>query len=76
MVGLGSNATMADAEEFAATGGIESFPMLWDESFEAWTLFGVSGTPAAMLIAGDGTPIKGWLGPFPEDEVLALAAQA
>jgi hypothetical protein len=28
-----------------------------------------------VMIKGDGTPITGWLGPFPEDEVLRLAAE-
>jgi thioredoxin-like negative regulator of GroEL len=50
--------------------------MLWDESFESWAAFNVSSQPTAILIAGDGTPIQGWVGRFPEDEVLALATQS
>lgn len=46
--------------------------MLWDETFETWVAFGVSSQPAAMLFAADGQFITGWLGPFPEKEVLRL----
>lgn len=48
--------------------------MLWDESFESWNAFNVTGQPAAVLFAADGRPLQGWSGPFPEAEVLALAA--
>lgn len=50
--------------------------MLWDGSFESWAAFNVTSQPTAILFAGDGTPIQGWSGPFPEDEVVALATQS
>lgn len=50
--------------------------MLWDESFVSWQVLGVSSQPTAVLFAADGTPITGWIGPFPEDEVLRLAAES
>jgi len=50
--------------------------MLWDESFESWSALQVTSQPTAILFAADGTPIQGWLGPFPEAEVVALAAQS
>ena len=49
--------------------------MLWDESFISWQTLGVTAQPAAVMLQPDGTPITGWLGAFPEDEVLQLAAQ-
>jgi hypothetical protein len=36
---------------------------------------GVSSPPTATLLAPDGTIITGWIGRFPEDHVLELAAQ-
>jgi hypothetical protein len=73
VVGMGANNTMADAEEFADAGGIESFLMLWDESFEVWNAFGVTGTPAAVLLAGDGQVLDAWQGRLPLDDVIAAA---
>ncbi|WP_241432240.1 hypothetical protein [Ilumatobacter nonamiensis] len=50
--------------------------MLWDESFETWQAIGITSQPSAVLLAADGTPITGWVGPFPMDEVLELAAES
>ncbi len=75
VIGLGTQNSMAEAEEFAEATGT-TFPMFWDETFETWTLFGLSAQPAAVLLSGDGQPLGGWLGPFPEDEVLALTRDA
>lgn len=49
--------------------------MLWDESFISWQTLGVTSQPTALVLAPDGTPLAGWLGAFPEDEVLEFAAQ-
>ena len=49
--------------------------MLWDESFQSWIALGISAQPAAVFISPDGEVIDGWLGGYPEDEVLDLAAQ-
>ena len=49
--------------------------MLWDESFESWIELGVSSQPTAILLTPDGTIITGWVGRFPEDTVLELAAE-
>ena len=48
--------------------------MYWDETFESWTTFGIASQPAAILLSPEGEPLAGWLGGFPEDEVLQLAA--
>lgn len=50
--------------------------MLWDESFQSWLELGVTSQPTALLMAPDGSAIAGWLGGFPEDEVVRLARQA
>ncbi len=74
MIGLGTQDSLGEAEDFVDKYGTESFTMLWDESFQSWQALGVSSQPTAVLFATDGTPITGWIGPFPEDEVLDLAA--
>jgi hypothetical protein len=75
-VGLGTQDSLGEAEDFSNDFGTESFTMLWDESFETWLEIGITSQPSAVLLAADGTPITGWVGPFPEDEVLSLAAES
>lgn len=50
--------------------------MLWDSSFQSWQVLGVASQPTAVLFAADGSPITGWFGAFPEDEVLRLSAES
>ena len=76
MVGLGTQDSLSDAEDFVENFGTASFTMLWDESFETWIEIGITSQPSAVLLAADGTPITGWIGPFPDDEVLRLAAES
>jgi hypothetical protein len=75
-VGLGTQDTLDEAEDFSNNFGTESFTMLWDESYETWQEIGITSQPSAVLLAADGTPIAGWVGPFPQDEVLSLAAES
>lgn len=74
MVGLGTQDSLGEAEEFIDEFGTQSFTMLWDESFQTWQEIGITSQPSAVLLGADGKPITGWVGPFPEDEVLQLAA--
>ncbi len=76
MVGLGTQDSLGDAEDFITDYGTQSFTMLWDESFETWQAIGITSQPSAVLLAANGEPIQGWVGPFPEDEVLQLAAES
>ena len=76
MVGLGTQDSLGEAEDFVAEHQTNSFTMLWDESFDTWTALGVNSQPTAILLAADGTPITGWVGSYPEDEVLRLAAES
>lgn len=72
MIGLGTQDGPDQAVEFVEQYGTYSFPMLWDETFESWSVFGLRSQPAAALLAPDGTILGGWLGPVPESEVLEL----
>lgn len=76
MIGLGTQDSGDEAIEFVERGGNYSFPMYWDETFESWVAFGVTGQPAAVLLSPTGETLGGWVGAFPMDEVLELAANA
>ena len=76
MVGLGTQDSLDEAKEFSDDHGTTSFTMLWDESFETWLEIGITSQPSAVLLAADGEPLGGWIGPYPEDEVLRLAAES
>ena len=74
MIGLGTQDSLGEANEFDTRFGT-TFDMLWDESFISWQTIGITSQPSAVMLAPDGTPITGWIGPFPEQEVLRLAAE-
>ena len=74
MIGLGTQDDADFAFDFVEQGGTVSFPMYWDETFVSWQEFGIRSQPAAALLSADGEVLGGWLGRFPEDEVLRLAA--
>ena len=76
VVGLGTQDSLGEARKFVTDSGARSFTMLWDESFETWLEIGVTSQPSAVLLAANGTPILGWIGPYPEDKVLRLAAES
>lgn len=73
MIGLGTQDTLGEAEEFVKNYRTTSFTMLWDESFETWAAFGIASQPAALLFSADGRFVQGWMGPFPADQVISLA---
>ena len=75
VIGLGTQDSAGEAADFVRNYGTYSFPMYWDETFTSWQVFGIRSQPAAALLAPDGEVLAGWLGAFPEDEVLSLAAE-
>ena len=74
MIGLGTQDSLGDAVDFVEEYGT-TFTMLWDESFRSWIEIGVSSQPTAVFLSPDGTILTGWVGRFPEDTVLELAAE-
>lgn len=72
---MGAQDSLELAEDFIASTGVESIPMIWDESFDSWAYYGVRGQPTAILVDPQGDPITMWVGAFDEDEVLELAAE-
>ncbi len=49
--------------------------MLWDSSSRSWRDLGISGQPAAILLAPDGSEVKRWVGQLDEADVVRLAAR-
>ncbi len=72
-MGLGTQDDMDQANEFVDRFEL-THTMLWDESYESWAQLGVALQPSAQLFAADGTRLGSWLGPFDDEEVLALVA--
>lgn len=75
IVGIGTQDTFGEAQDFLARHGI-TFTLLWDESFETWQAFGVSSQPAAAMLSPTGENLGGWFGMYDEGEVLELAGVA
>lgn len=73
VVGLGTQDSLEEAEEFVADNEL-TIRMLWDATYQSWAELGVSLQPSAMLLSPDGQLVEKWLGPIPEDEVVARAA--
>jgi thiol-disulfide isomerase/thioredoxin len=76
VVGIGTQDDLEYAEGFLADTGVRTPQMLWDPSFESWRQLGINAQPTFVLVDGSGEFLAGWVGGFPEDEVLALAAAA
>lgn len=72
MIGLGTQDSLGEANDFHDRYDI-TFDMLWDSTFISWQTIGVTSQPTAVMLQPDGTPIQGWIGAFPEAEVLRLA---
>jgi hypothetical protein len=58
------------ATDFVTEYGTESFPMLWDPTFDSWLQLGVSSQPAWILVSPDGTLVEGSYGAIDEGLVL------
>lgn len=74
VIGLGTQDSLGQANDFDNKYDT-TFEMLWDESFVSWQAIGVRSQPTVVMLQPDGTPITGWIGGIPEEEVLELAAQ-
>ena len=62
MIGLGSQQTLRDAEDFVEETGPLTFPVYWDESGRSWAELGVVGQPTVALFLADGTLVDVWFG--------------
>jgi hypothetical protein len=71
VVGLGTQDSFEEAEEFRDRHGTITPLMIWDESFETWNHYEISSQPAAVLLDAQGEELGRWRG-LP-DEVYRLA---
>ena len=53
VVGIGSQDDLAFAERFLGQTGV-TFTMLWSDSFESWSHFGVSRNSSVLLLDAGG----------------------
>lgn len=72
MIGLGTQDTFDQAKEFVDRHSI-SFDMVWDDTFDSWTFYGVTGQPAYALVSAEGKFVDGGFGMFPESIVDKVA---
>ena len=61
MVGVGTQDSLGEAEEFVARHGI-TFRMLWEDGFESWRGFGIQRQPASILVSPQGARLMKWQG--------------
>jgi len=71
VVGIGTQDDQEYAQEFLKTTGVNTPQMLWDDSFESWRVMGITAQPTWVLVRGDGSLITGWVGGFPEQQILS-----
>lgn len=71
VVGIGTQDSLGEAEDFLSDTGVRSFPLLWDESYESWRPFGFRYQPSAVLLSADGRELARWNGSVDPDAVLA-----
>ncbi|NNF53876.1 MAG: hypothetical protein HKN03_05470 [Acidimicrobiales bacterium] len=71
---MGAQDSFPEAQVFQQDTGTTGFTMIWDESFTSWSYYQVRAQPTAILVDRNGDPVKGWLGRYPETEVLELVA--
>lgn len=70
MVGLGTQDSQSQAEDFVAQFGV-TFPMTWDPSARSWNELGIASQPAAVLISADGQELARYRGAIDEGDVLS-----
>ena len=72
-MGLGVTDSLMQAEQFVGVTGIQSFPVVWSESFLPATLLGVNSHPFWVLLSRSGEIVDRGPG-FNPDRVLEMVA--
>ena len=73
-MGLGVTDSFTEAESFAATTGIGSFPVVWSESFDPAALLGIFSHPSWVLLSPSGEVVERGVGGIDSDSLLEKAA--
>ncbi|MXV91471.1 MAG: hypothetical protein F4121_09820 [Acidimicrobiia bacterium] len=66
--------TLMDAEQFVGVTGIQSFPVVWSESFDPAALLGVFSHPSWVLLSPSGEVVERGVGGIDADSLLERAA--
>ena len=73
MVGIGAQDDLAFAERFVDQTGT-TFTMLWSDSNESWSHFGVNRNSTVMLLDGGGNVVEGSAGSYDPDRIVDVLA--
>ncbi len=71
VVGVGTQDSFGQAEDFVAKHDLTTPTMVWDESFESWTTMGITSMPTWILIGADGELVLRHSGQFPESDIAS-----
>ncbi len=69
MVGIGAQDDLAFAERFVDQTGT-TFTMLWSDSNESWSHFGVRRNSTVLLLDRGGSVVEGTKGSYEPDSIL------
>ncbi len=73
-MGLGVTDSLMQAEQFVGVTGIQSFPVVWSESFDPAALLGVFSHPSWVLLSPSGEVVERGVGGIDADSLLERAA--
>jgi len=71
---LGVTDSLMQAEQFVGVTGIQSFPVVWSESFDPAALLGVFSHPSWVLLSPSGEVVERGVGGIDADSLLERAA--
>ncbi len=69
MVGIGAQDDLAFAERFVDQTGT-TFTMLWSDSSESWSHFGVRRNSTVLLLDRGGSVVEGTKGSYEPDSIV------
>ena len=73
-MGLGVTDSLMQAEQFVGVTGLQSFPVVWSESFDPAALLGVFSHPSWVLLSPSGEVVERGVGGIDADSLLERAA--
>ncbi|NQU38123.1 MAG: TlpA family protein disulfide reductase [Actinobacteria bacterium] len=71
VVGVGTQDSFGQAEDFVSKHDLTAPTMVWDESFQSWTVMGITSMPTWILLGPDGEQLLRWSGQFPESDIAS-----
>jgi thiol-disulfide isomerase/thioredoxin len=73
VVGIGTQDSFGEAENFVSTHAVKTPQMLWDPGFDSWRTLKITGQPTWVLLSAQGEELGRWQGGLPAEEILATA---